>query len=209
MEITYLGQSCVRLRGRDTQVLVDPPDGQLPGLAKSTPDLVVRTEGRTDPVLLRPGEGRSQTIAGAGEFEVRGVTVRGIDAGGGRTLMRIEVDDVAVVSVGRLDRQLSEDEVDALGHVDVLLLPVGGGDSLAPQAATKVVNAVEPAVVVPVRYRNTASPGSGELEPVDTFAREMGLAEGTWQSQPKLQLNGAMPGVDDARVVILEPRGAA
>ena len=208
MEITYLGESCVRLKGRDTQVLVDPPDGQLPGLAKTSPDLLVRTEGYTDPALLRPGEGRSQTIAGAGEFEVRGVTVRGIDAGDGRTLMRIEVDDVAVVSVGRLNRQLSEDEVDALGHVDVLLLPVGGGDSLAPQAATKVVNAVEPAVVVPVRYRNPASPGSGELEPVDTFAREMGLAEGTWQSQPKLQLNGSMTGVDDARVVILEARGA-
>ena len=207
MEITYLGQSCVRLKGRDTQVLVDPPDGSLPGLAKTAPELVVRTEGHTDPALLRPREGRSQTIAGAGEFEVRGVTVRGIDAGGGRTLMRIEVDDVAVVSVGRLDRQLSEDEVDALGHVDVLLLPVGGGDSLAPQAATKVVNAVEPAVVVPVRYRNPASPGSGELEPVDTFAREMGLAEGTWQSQPKLQLNGSMTGVDDARVVILEAKG--
>ena len=207
MEITYLGQSCVRLRGRDTQVLIDPPEGQLPGLAKASPDLVVRTEGRTDPELLRPGEGRSQAIAGAGEFEVRGVTVRGIDAGGGHTLMRVEVDDVAVVSVGALDRQLSEDEVDALGHVDVLLLPVGGGGALAPQAATKVVSAVEPAVVVPVRYRHSASPGSGELEPVDTFAREMGLAEGTWQSQPKLQLNGSMTGVDDSRVVILEPKG--
>ncbi|MHB8717316.1 MAG: MBL fold metallo-hydrolase [Candidatus Dormibacteria bacterium] len=207
MEITYLGQSCVRLRGRDAQVLVDPPDVQLPGLAKVAADLVVRTEGQTDPELLRPGEGRGQTIAGAGEFEVRGVTVRGIDAGGGRTLMRIEIDDVAVVGVGRLDRQLSEDEVDALGHVDVLLLPVGGGDALAPQAATKVVSAVEPALVVPVRYRSPSSPGSGELEPVDTFAREMGLTEGTWQSQPKLQLNGGMTGVDDSRLVILEPRG--
>ena len=208
MEITYLGQSCVRLRGRTAQVILDPPDGQLPGLSKTSPELVVRTEGRTDPEQLRPVEGRSQQVAGAGEFEVRGVTVVGLDAGSGRTIMRVEIDDVAVVSVGRLDRQLTEDEVDALGHVDVLVIPVGGGDALAPQAATKLVNAVEPAVVVPVRYRHPASPGSGELEPVDTFAREMGLAEGSYDSQPKLSLNGAMSGADDSRVVILEPRGA-
>jgi L-ascorbate metabolism protein UlaG (beta-lactamase superfamily) len=209
MEITYLGLSCVRLRGRETQVIVDPPDGQLPGLGRTTPDLIVRTEGRTDPERLRHREGHSQEIAGAGEFEVRGVTVRGVDTGNGRTIMRVEIDDVRVVSVGRLDRQLTEEEIDALGHVDVLLAPVGGGDALGPSAATKLVSAVSPAIVVPVRYRSPASPGSGGYEPVDTFAKEMGIAEEAFQALPKLNLNGAMSGSDDSRVVILEPRGAA
>jgi L-ascorbate metabolism protein UlaG (beta-lactamase superfamily) len=208
MEITYLGVSCIRLRGRETQVVVDPPDGQLPGLGRTTIDLIVRTEGRTDPEKLRPRDGRSQEIAGAGEFEVRGVAIRGLDTGGGRTIMRVEIDDVRVVSVGRLDRQLTEEEIDALGHIDVLVAPVGGGDALAPSAATKLVNALSPAIVVPVRYRSPASPGSGDYEPVETFAKEMGLAEGTYQALPKLNLNGAMSGSDDSRVVILEARGA-
>ena len=206
MEITYLGQSCIRLRGRDTQVIVDPPDGQLPGLGRVTPDIVVRTEGATDPDRLRPGDGRSQEIAGAGEFEVRGVTVNGVDTGEGLTLMRVEIDDVRVVSLGRLARQLTEDEVEALGHIDVLVTPVGGGDALAPAAATKLVNTLSPAIVVPVRYRSPASPGSGAYEPVETFAKEMGLAEDTIQAQPKLNLNGAITGTDESRVVILEPR---
>jgi L-ascorbate metabolism protein UlaG (beta-lactamase superfamily) len=207
MEITYLGMSCIRLRGRDTQVVVDPPDGQLPGFSKSGPELIVRTEGRTDPQKLRPRDGRGQEIAGAGEFEVRGVTVRGVDTGDGRVLMRVEIDDVGVVSVGRLDRQLTEEEIDALGHVDVLVVPVGGGDALAPMAATKLVNSLSPAIVVPVRYRSPMSPGSGGYEPVETFAKEMGIAEGAWQAQPKLNLNGTIAGTDDSRVVILEPRG--
>ncbi|HWF57228.1 MAG TPA: MBL fold metallo-hydrolase [Candidatus Dormibacteraeota bacterium] len=207
MEITYLGLSCVRLRGREAQVVVDPPDGQLPGLGRLTPDLIVRTEGRTDPDKLRPREGQSQEVAGAGEFEVRGVTVRGVDLGNGRTVMRVEIDDVRVVSVGRLDRQLDEEEIDALGHIDVLVAPVGGGDALAPSAATKLVNALTPAIVIPVRYRSPASPGSGEYEPVDTFAKEMGLADDAYQALPKLSLNGAMTGSDDSRVVVLEPRG--
>jgi L-ascorbate metabolism protein UlaG (beta-lactamase superfamily) len=206
MEITYLGLSCIRLRGRETQVVIDPPDGQLPGLTKAGPDLVVRTEGRTNPQLLLHVEGRGQEIIGAGEFEVRGVTVRGVDTGNGRTIMRVEIDDVRVVSVGRLDRQLTEEEIDALGHIDVLMVPVGGGDALAPSAATKLVNTLSPAIVVPVRYRSPASPGSGEYEPVEVFAREMGLADDSWQAQPKLNLNGAMTGADDSRVVILEPR---
>jgi L-ascorbate metabolism protein UlaG (beta-lactamase superfamily) len=207
MELTYLGLSCIRLRGRDTQVIVDPPDGQLPGFSKTGPDLIVRTEGRTDPQMLRHREGKGQEIAGAGEFEVRGITVRGVDTGDGRTIMRVEIDDVGVVSVGRLDRQLTEEEIDALGHVDVLVVPVGGGDALAPSAATKLVNSLSPAIVVPVRYRSPASPGSGELEPVETFTKEMGIADDAWEAQPKLNLNGTMTGADDSRVVILEPRG--
>lgn len=207
MEITYLGMSCVRLRGREAQVMVDPPDGQLPGLSKTGPDLIVRTEGRTDPEKLRHRDGRSQEISGPGEFEVRGVTVRGVDAGGGRTLMRVEIDDVRVVSVGRLDRQLTEDEIDSLGRIDVLVAPVGGGDGLAAAAAAKFVNALSPAIVVPVRYRSPASPDSGDYEPVDHFAKEMGLADGTYVSVPKLTLNGAIGGSEDSRVVILEPRG--
>ncbi|MBJ7596093.1 MAG: MBL fold metallo-hydrolase [Candidatus Dormibacteraeota bacterium] len=206
MEITYLGMSCVRLRGRDTQVIVDPPDGQLPGLGKAGLDLVVRTEGRTDTDKLRAHDGGSQEIAGPGEFEVRGVTVRGVDAGDGRTVMRVEIDDVRVLSVGRLDRQLTEEEIDALGHIDVLVTPVGGGDALGAVAAAKLVNAVSPAIVVPVRYRSPSSAGSGDYEPVETFAKEMGLAEDSYQAQPKLNLNGAMTGSDDSRVVILEPR---
>jgi L-ascorbate metabolism protein UlaG (beta-lactamase superfamily) len=206
VEITYVGLSCIRLRGRETQVVIDPPDGQLPGLSKTGPDLVVRTEGRTDPEKLISREGKGQEIAGAGEFEVRGVAIRGVDTGDGRTIMRVEIDDVRVVSVGRLDRQLTEEEIDALGHIDVLVVPVGGGDALAPSAATKLVNTLSPAIVVPVRYRSSASPGSGGYEPVETFAKEMGLAEDAWQSQPKLNLNGAMTGSDDSRVVILEPQ---
>jgi L-ascorbate metabolism protein UlaG (beta-lactamase superfamily) len=119
----------------------------------------------------------------------------------------VEIDDLRVVSVGRLDRQLTEEEIDALGHVDVLVTPVGGGDALAALAATRLVNAVSPAIVVPVRYRSPNSPGSGDYEPVDTFAREMGLAEDGYQSVPKLNLNGAMTGSDDSRVVVLEPKG--
>ena len=207
MEITYLGLSCLRLRGRDVQVLVDPPATTLPGLGRSHPDIIVRTEGEAIPDRLRPRDGHAQEVSGPGEFEVRGVTIRGLPAGG-TTIMRIEVDEVCVATLGRLDRQLTEDEVDELGRVDVLAVPVGGVDALGAVAATKVVNAIAPSIVVPVRYRSSAVEGSGDYEPLDRFAKEMGLTEETLPTQPKLSLTGAMGTAEETRVVILEPRGA-
>ena len=203
MELTYHGLSCVRLRGRDTSVLLDPPQSQLPGLARANVGLVVRTEGGTDPDLLRPRPGNVQEVSGPGEFEVRGVSVLGVPAES-VTVMRVTVDDVRVVSTGKLQRQLSEDEIDALGRVDVLVVPVGGGDALSAGDAAKLVRALEPAIVVPARYRATG--GATEYEPVEKFAKEMGLAEGSWEPQPKLSLSGASGDKDDTRVVILEPR---
>jgi L-ascorbate metabolism protein UlaG (beta-lactamase superfamily) len=207
MEITYLGLSCLRLRGRDVVVLVDPPATTLPGLGRSQPDIIVRTDGETVPERLRFREGQAQEVAGPGEFEVRGVTIHGLPSGE-TTIMRIEVDEVRVATLGRLDRQLTEEEVDELGRVDVLAVPVGGVDALGAVAATKVVNAIAPSIVVPVRYRSNAVDGSGDYDSVDRFAKEMGLTEETLPTQPKLSLTGAMGTAEETRVVILEPRGA-
>jgi L-ascorbate metabolism protein UlaG (beta-lactamase superfamily) len=206
MEITFLGLSCLRLRGREVEVVVDPlPPGAASRPLRLHPDIVVRTEGSGDPSLLRPVPGRPQEVSGPGEYEIRGVSIFGL-AAGAATIMRVEVDDVRVCALGRLGRQLAESEIDALGHLDVLAVPVGGGDALEAQAAARLVNAVEPAIVVPVRY--AVNGVDGDYGPVDTFAKEMGLAEG-WTAQPKLNLTGSLPTAEETRVVVLEPRLAA
>jgi len=205
MELTYLGHSCIRIRGRDATVLVDPPRGRGAASAgRSHPDIIVRTLGATDTDGLRKVEGRSQEVSGPGEFEVRGVSILGLPAGE-TTVMRIEVDDVRVAAAGRLDRQLAEDEIDALGHVDILVVPVGGGDALTAVEATRLVNAVEPAIVVPARYRLPDSDDS-KYETVDKFAKEMGLTEGSWDRVARLNLSGPPAESEDPRVVILEAR---
>jgi len=206
MEITFVGLSCVRLRGRDVEVVIDPiPPGVSRHPPRVNPDVVVRTEGAGDPALLRPAAGRPQEVLGPGEYEIRGISVLGV-AAGPTTIMRVEVDDVRVCALGRLRRQLAEHEIDALGHVDVLAVSVGGGDGLEAQAAARLVNALEPAIVVPVRY--AVSGLAGDYEPVEKFAKEMGLAEG-WAPQPKLNLTGSLPTAEETRVVVLEARAAS
>ena len=208
MEITYIGLGCLRLRGREADVLVDPLDaaaGKGLRMPRLEPDLIVRTEGRTDTALLREQAGRPQVVSGPGEYELRGVRITG-HAAGPLTVMCVIVDDVRVVSLGRLAGQLEEDLVEALGHVDVLALPVGGGGALTATDAVKVVNTVEPFIVVPTFFRVAGH--ASELEPIDRFAKEMGLAEG-WSPQPKLVLTGSSGSVEETRVVVLEPRMTA
>lgn len=196
MELTYQGSNCVRLRGKSTQVLLDPPDPLSSVFAKMEPDIIVRTTGATDVDALRSEDGKAQIVAGPGEFEVRGVPVTGV-AADGMTIMRVEVDDVRVVSLAGLHRELTEDEIEGLGHVDVLCIPVGGEHGITATAATKLARSVEPAIVVPLK--------AGEDEAVENFAKEMGVAEG-WTAQPKLTLTGGMSASDETRVVILEAR---
>ena len=202
MELTYHGHSCVRLRGRDMTVVIDPPQSDAARASPRGPSgLVVRTEGATDTERLRARDGEMQEVCGPGEFEIGGRRILGL-AAGETTVMRVAVDDVRVVAAGRLRRQLTEDEIDSLGHVDVLVIPVGGGDALGAIDAAKLVNAVEPSIVVPARY---GAGDGGEYDPVGKFAKEMGLAEGTWQAQPRC-LSGSTGETDDTRVVFLETR---
>ena len=193
MEITYQGNHCLRLRGKTLNVVVDPP-AKIPARLQS--EIVVRTSGATDPAALRPNGNNAQFVSGAGEFEVQGVAIRGLSTPD-TTVMKVEVDDVRVVAVGNLTRQLTEDEIENLGHVDVLCVPVGDADGMSPVDATKLARSVEPAIVVPL--------ASGNESAVGTFAKEMGLSDG-WSAQPKLNLTGSMPASEEIRVVILEPR---
>ena len=204
MEITYLGLSCLRLRGREVEVLVDPIPSGAGKMPKLNPHIVVHTEGATDPAAIKPRPGQPQEVSGPGEYEIHGVSVYGL-AAGVVTVMRVEIDDVRVTALGRLNRQLTEDEVDALGHVDVLAVPVGGGDGLAATDAAKLTNAIEPGIVIPVRYSIRGLPGN--YEGVERFAKEMGLADG-WTAQPKVNLTGSLGTTEETRVVILEPRAA-
>src|ERR1022692_2739624 len=122
MELTYHGHSCIRLRGREMTVLIDPPQTALPGLAKGTVGMIVRTEGTTDPAKLRPRDGEVQEVSGPGEFEIGGVSILGL-AAGETTVMRVSVDDVRVVAAGRLRRPPTEGGLDRLGHGGGLVLP--------------------------------------------------------------------------------------
>ena len=217
MEISFVGHSCFRLRGRDASVVIDPY-GKGIGLTTLVPsrfaaDILVITHDHPGHNNTAMVGGDPMVISGPGEYEVKGVSIQGVsafhdDESGARlgrvTIFAITIDEVVVAHLGDLGHALTEAQQDQLGHVDVLLVPVGGGNSLSATAAAAVANQLEAKVVVPMHYR---LPGlKQELDDPQHFAAEMGIE--TIEYQPKLSFS-SRPSNDEMKVVFLEPRAAS
>jgi L-ascorbate metabolism protein UlaG (beta-lactamase superfamily) len=197
LEITYLGDSSFRLRGKDIAVLTDPPQA-----GKLSADVITVSRTGIDEDSLPTGH----VLRGPGEYEVAGVLIAGVatsrqpDRGATNTAYVLRFDDLAVCHLGHLRQPLTDNQVEELGSIDVLMVPAGG-DGLTPAQAAEVVAQLEPMLVIPMSYRVN---GAGEgMESVDHFCREMGVKEVT--PEPKLNVSRGSLG-QTVRVVVLEPK---
>ncbi len=150
-------------------------------------------------------------IRGPGEYEVAGVSVIGVPTyhdsekgarHGRNTVYLIEIDDVRICHLGDLGHKLEDAEAEAVASPDVLLVPVGGQSALNAAQAAEVVRQLEPRYVVPMHY---AIPGLKlQLDPIDRFLKEMGVASS--EPQPKLSVQKSSVTEYETKVVVLEPK---
>ena len=216
MVLNYYGLSFFRAMGNqsDVSVVFDPFD-QHSGwrLPKPSADLVLSSDPTAKPASLsvKAREGSSPFfITAPGEYEVRRVFVYGIAAqkrsGGKKTddacvLYVAGIDDVYVAHLGTLDRTLTEAELDALGRIDVLLLPVGGGSVLDPSVAVEVITQIEPRIVVPMMYKLAGV--KTDLRPVEDFLKEYGTKDAEHEDKLKV-LKKDLP-AEETKVIVLNP----
>jgi L-ascorbate metabolism protein UlaG (beta-lactamase superfamily) len=119
------------------------------------------------------------------------------------TVFLFSFDGVTVCHLGDLAHVPSQAQVEALGPVNVLLLPVGGaGHSLNAAQAAEVVSLLEPNVVVPMHFKTKSV--DLKLDPVGKFLKEMGLGEIAPQESLKVT-KSALP--EETQVVILDVKG--
>jgi len=191
MDISWLGHSCFRLRGRHTTVITDPYYPSLGyTLGKPTANIVTVSHQHPGHSYVQGIGGEPKLVNGPGEYEISGVLIIGIttfhDAEGGsqrgkNTVYLMEIDEVSVCHLGDLGHVLTTEQVEELDNVDVLLLPVGGLSTINASVAAKVVRQLEPKAVIPMHYKTPAI--SWELEPVEKFLKEIGVKEVNSQSK--------------------------
>jgi len=150
-------------------------------------------------------------IRGPGEYEVASVSVIGVPTyhdsekgarHGRNTVYLIEIDDVRICHLGDLGHKLEDAEAEAVASPDVLLVPVGGQSALNAAQAAEVVRQLEPRYVVPMHY---SIPGLKlQLDPIDRFLKEMGVASS--EPQPKLSVQKSSVTEYETKVVVLEPK---
>ncbi len=151
----------------------------------------------------------------AGEYEVGGITVFGHPtwhdqqqgaARGINLIFSIYLDGVHVLHLGDLGHQLSESQIEEIGDIDVLLVPVGGAITLDPQGAMEVIAALEPGVVIPMHYRTPSHDQKifGELVDLADFVQKYGK---TASPQEKLVISARTSEEEaETQLVLLEPK---
>lgn len=192
MDISWLGHSCFRIKGKHATVITDPYPPTLGySLGKPTAHIVTISHQHLGHSYAQGIGGEPRLVTGPGEYEISSVLIVGIAAfhdgekgkkRGKNTIYLMEVDEVSVCHLGDLGHVLTTEQVEELESVDILLLPVGGVSTINAPMAAEVVRQLEPKVVVPMHYKTEAL--NRELEPVERFLKEMGVRE--VNSQPKL-----------------------
>lgn len=191
MEITHLGHACFRLRGKTATLILDPFSEEI-GLKmpKVSADAVLITHKHFDHSDISKVEGYRVLIEGPGEYEVGGAQIIGIPAfhdkskgqeRGKVTLYQIKMDGLSLVHLGDLGEKLSDQQIEELNGVDILMIPVGGIFTIDPPTASEVVTQLDPKIVIPMHY---LVPGlKSNLLPLGNFLKEMGKEDTKPQSK--------------------------
>lgn len=209
MEITWLGHSCFRVRSKDATIVTDPYDRSLGNLSRVTADIVTVSHEHPAHNFREAVGGAPKVVEGPGEYEVSGVFITGLrtyhdrvkgQERGPNAVYLMELEDVVVCHLGDLGHVPQAAQVEEMGNVDVLLVPVGGGSTIGAAEAAETVRLLDPKIVIPMHYQSERTP---DLAPLEQFLKEMGLTEVTPQPRVTVTKSSLPP---TSQVVVLELR---
>lgn len=215
MEITYLGHSSFKIKTKTATVVTDPFDPQMVGFKYSgvEGDIVTVSHNHADHnAYAKVGEVK-KVLEGPGEYEISGVSIMGFpsfhdakDGGerGKNTIYVMEADGLRIAHLGDLGHVISDEIVDEMGSIDILMVPVGGFYTIGPKEAVEVCSKIDPYFIIPMHYKAEGINLSQfeHLEPKETFLKEIGMVA---ETLPKFTLKRDDI-IDDqsTKVIVLE-----
>jgi len=194
-EIEYKGGNGVVITTKKLTALIDPKLS-LVGLKDMNVNNGV--EIATEERFAITGKDAQIQIEGPGEYEVGDFSIRGISAQRHlddnnvekkSTIYRIEIGDVRIALLGNIAPKLTEDQLESIGVVDILILPVGGnGYTLDATSASTLSRQIDPKVIIPIHYADSALKYEVPQDTLETFTKELGAPV---ETTSKLKVKGA------------------
>lgn len=198
-EVEYKGGNGVVIASKKTTLFIDPKLS-LVGLKDLVPKNAI--ELGTESRLLVNSPDATLIIEGPGEYEVGDFTLKGVaavrhidteDDGKASTIYRLECGDIRLAVIGNIADKLSDEQYEAIGVVDIVILPVGGGGyTLDPTSAAGIVRSIEPKVVIPIHYAESGLRYEVPQESLDVFTKELGAPVES-MGKVKLKSQAALP----------------
>jgi L-ascorbate metabolism protein UlaG (beta-lactamase superfamily) len=206
MELQYFGANCLRLSAKKAQIVIDDNLAML-GLKSITKpsDISLRTS--------REFPEHADTAFRAelpGEYEVSGVVIHGIAARShmgeegksSAVIYTIQADDTKVLVLGHIYPELSEDQLEQIGLVDIAVVPVGGnGYTLDGVGALKVIKQIEPKVVIPTHYADPKVKYEVPQTPLADAIKGLGMEVAETVGKYKIKPSELS---DSTRLIVLE-----
>jgi len=160
MDIQFHGANCVTVTGKQVRITVDDNLADLGGKPVTKQgDIALYTTAHGDPV-----QEPKIAIDEPGEYEVTGVSIFGIAARAHideekqmtSIMYKVMVDDLTLLFTGHIYPDLSDAQLEAIGMIDILVIPVGGnGFTLDGIGALKLIKKIEPKLVIPTHYADS------------------------------------------------------
>jgi hypothetical protein len=215
MNISWRGLSCFSISHKfdsnDVTLVTDPYSKEV-GLfqQKLEADIVTLSnqgeELSTDKVVGVSGDVEPIYFDIPGEYETKKVFITGVPTVSGEgkesfhnTIFHFDFDDISIVHLGNLKSKLSVEQIDQIGDVDILLIPVGGHNTLNAVEAAEVVRQIEPRIVIPMHYKIDGV--KTDLDDESRFIKEMG---GKFEKLPRLKIFKKDMPEDMIKVIVLE-----
>jgi L-ascorbate metabolism protein UlaG (beta-lactamase superfamily) len=217
-KIYWAGQSCFQIsvsnsKDHSAEIVIDPYDEKtglkLPSLSA---DIALVTHDHHDHNNVKALKGDPFIINGPGEYEVKGVFVQGIPAWhddkegkekGKNTIYVIEAEDIKFCHLGDLGQKvLTDEQLEKIDGIDVLMVPVGGEYTIDSSSAQKVISQIEPKIVIPMHYEIPKL--SMKLDGIDKFLKAMGKPSIPAQDKFTVK-SSALPKEGALEIVVLQP----
>jgi hypothetical protein len=180
-EIEYKGANSVIISTKKSTLVTDPKLSLVGLKDVSTKDTVeLATEARfalnSDTARLTiegPGE------YGVGEFDIKGIAAqRHLDSESdplASTIYRVEINETRIAIVGNIYEKLSEAQLEEIGLIDILIIPIGGnGYTLDATGAATITRSIDPKIVMPIHYADSGMQYEVAQDTLETFVKELG-----------------------------------
>lgn len=206
MQIQYFGLSSFKITTKEATIITDPfhkDTGLTP--PRGAADILMLAQKNNKIYNAVSGiSGQHFDITDPGDYDLKGVSVSGFPLKQEDkyiTIYIIESEDIRILNLTHIHEwNMKEDEIEALGEIDILILPVGGNTVLSASAAAKVVNELEPKIVIPSHYKMKDI--IFDLDGIEKFIKEMG---GKKEEMEKLTVKKKELQEEGTKVVVLEP----
>jgi len=216
MNILWHGQACFEIRipsnQADKKIIVIDPFSQDIGLKlpSLTADILLVSHEHSDHSNVKAIKGSPFLINGPGEYEIKEAFIQGISGSHGSfqkkdlgkiTIYIIEAEGIKLCHLSDLgQKELTPEQLEAIGDVDILMVPVGGSYTIDGQTAQKIVNQIEPKIVIPMHYKLPNL--TVALDEVKTFLKSMGQEALEPQASLKVRQQD-LP--NETKLIVLKP----